>query len=134
MFANLMTRLLLALAGLTALLIGNLLLIDPNSLYAGSGLVLDGGASQLSEIRAPAGVLVLTGLIALAGSIRLTWKTPALQLTALVFIGYGAGRALSLVLDGMPSDSLLLAMLVEWVIGGLALACLLVRRRTIVPA
>ncbi|MFT6460866.1 MAG: hypothetical protein ACJAU5_000167 [Maricaulis maris] len=130
MTANLMTRIVLALAGLVALLIGATLLLDPQSLYAGSGLVLDGGASQLSEIRAPAGLLVLSGLAVLAGSIWLKWATAALQLTVLVFLGYGVGRVASLALDGMPSDSLVMAMLIEWGIGVLALVLLMVRNRS----
>ena len=130
MTANLMTRIVLALAGLVALLIGATLLLDPQSLYAGSGLVLDGGASQLSEIRAPAGLLVLSGLAVLAGSIWLKWATAALQLTVLVFLGYGVGRVASLALDGMPSDSLVMAMLIEWAIGVLALVLLMVRNRS----
>ncbi|WP_291767089.1 MULTISPECIES: DUF4345 domain-containing protein [Maricaulis] len=130
MTANLMTRIVLALAGLVALLIGATLLLDPQSLYAGSGLVLDGGASQLSEIRAPAGLLVLSGLAVLAGSIWLKWATAALQLTVLVFLGYGIGRVASLALDGMPSDSLVMAMLIEWAIGVLALVLLMVRNRS----
>lgn len=130
MTANLMTRIVLALAGLVALLIGATLLLDPQSLYAGSGLVLDGGASQLSEIRAPAGLLVLSGLAVLAGSIWLKWATAALQLTVLVFLGYGVGRVASLALDGMPSDSLVMAMLIELGIGVLALVLLMVRNRS----
>ncbi len=130
MTANLMTRIVLALAGLVALLIGATLLLDPQSLYAGSGLVLDGGASQLSEIRAPAGLLVLSGLAVLAGSIWLKWATAALQLTVLVFLGYGVGRVASLALDGVPSDSLVMAMLIELGIGVLALVLLMVRNRS----
>ena len=130
MTANLMTLIVLALAGLVALLIGATLLLDPQSLYAGSGLVLDGGASQLSEIRAPAGLLVLSGLAVLAGSIWLKWATAALQLTVLVFLGYGVGRVASLALDGMPSDSLVMAMLIELGIGVLALVLLMVRNRS----
>jgi len=130
MTANLMTRIVLALAGLAALLIGATLLLDPQALYAGSGLVLDGGASQLSEIRAPAALLVLTGLVGLAGSTWLKWATAALQLTVLVFLGYGVGRVASLALDGIPSDSLVLAMLIEWGIGVLALGLLMVRNRS----
>ena len=75
-------------------------------------------------MRAPGGLLILASLIALAGAVKRSLARTGLILSASVYGSYGLSRLVSLALDGMPSDSLLLAALIELVVAALSLFAL----------
>jgi len=80
--------------------------------------------SLLSEIRAPGGLLVISGSLILIGVFRPTLRSLALMLTVLVYGSFGLSRLLSFYLDGMPSHGLMIAMVVELVVAGIGLVML----------
>ncbi|QDU83153.1 hypothetical protein Pla163_02500 [Planctomycetes bacterium Pla163] len=128
-------RLLLAASGLVAIGVGAALALDPVGFQAAQGidakhLAVGHHASALSELRAPGGALVAIGLVALAGAFRASLASAALVAAAAVYLGYGLARLSSLVLDGRPSDELLVALGFELVLGGLCALALLGRARS----
>lgn len=118
------TRTLLAVSGSMGLAIGTGILFLPHAFHATSGIALGTDPSLLSEMRAPGGLLILASLLALAGAVKRSLARTGLILSASVYGSYGLSRLISLAVDGTPSDSLLLAALIELVVAALSLFAL----------
>jgi len=118
------TSIFLTVSGLLLLVIGSTILLIPHTFYASDGIVLGNDPSLLSEIRAPGGLLVISGSLILIGVFRPTLRSLALMLTVLVYGSFGLSRLLSFYLDGMPSHGLMIAMVVELVVAGIGLVML----------
>ena len=118
------TSILLIVSGLLLLAIGGTILFVPHAFYASDGIVLGTDPSLLSEIRAPGGLLATSGLFILAGVFRPTLRSFALMLTILVYGSFGLSRLVGLALDGMPSNSLAIATVIELVMAGIGFVML----------
>ncbi|MEL7528004.1 MAG: DUF4345 domain-containing protein [Pseudomonadota bacterium] len=125
------TRLTLGIAGLLALGIGAAIAFIPDAFYASYGIVLPASPNFYSEARAPGANLAVLGGLIFIGALKSGWTRFSAALGTTVFLAYAAGRLVSIVLDGLPSDAILLALLVELTIGGL---CLVVLRRAKRPS
>jgi hypothetical protein len=129
---TLFEKIALGLSGLTALTIGAFILFAPHAFYASYGITLGEDANLLSELRAPGAGLAAFGLLMLL-SIRRHAVLPVGMAVALtVFIAFPAGRLVGLAVDGMPSGSVIGALVVELIIAALCLAAF--RRRLWQPA
>ncbi len=117
-------KLTLGIAGLAALGIGLAITAAPGLFYATYGIALGNDPNLLSELRAPGANLAVLGLVILAGAFRQSMQRLAAFLGATVFLAYAFGRIVGMVLDGMPSDGLVQATVIELVIGGLCVALL----------
>ena len=126
---HLAVRITLTISAIVLLPIGAILMLEPQILFSSSGYTLDRTPALLSDIRAPAAVLILTGLFALAGTFRAALSYPALAVSAAVFLAYGAGRLVSIALDGPPPSSLATALVFELILGVLC-AGLWLRRQS----
>lgn len=115
----------LFLAGAIAVGIGAAILIVPATIYNSYGITIGSDPSLLSEIRAPGGALLVMGLFMLAGLVRPGFADVSRWIAAAVFLSYGFARLLSLALDGMPDEGLVIAAVFEIAIG---LLCLTPRR------
>ena len=118
---------LLVVAGAVAVVVGAALLVAPVAFSDSYGMVLGTDASTLSERRAPGAALLVTGGLLVAGAFVQRLRFAAMLVGALVFLSYGAARVLSLVVDGPPSDGLLVAGAVELALGAALLGVLLRR-------
>ena len=118
-----------ALSGLILIGIGTAVLFEPTSFAASNGIVLDRNPSLLSEIRAPGGMLLISGVIILLGAIRQNIMRLSLGLAALVYGSYGLSRMWSMVSDGLPSATLTQAAVLELVLGALSLVALVILHR-----
>lgn len=107
------TRVLLTLSGLILGCIGSALLLAPVSFLTMSEISVEPDPSLLSEIAAPAGILLIGGGFMIFGAANLRFSDPALAIGALVFGSYGAGRTVAMALHGYPSPSLITATLIE---------------------
>ena len=125
-----LTRTLLVFSGMLGLAIGLAILLMPHAFLATSGVSLGSDASLLSEIRAPGGFLIMTSLMMIAGAARQTLMRPGLFLAALVYGSFGLSRLVGLAFDGRPSDSLLLATLIELIVGAAAILALIRQPQT----
>lgn len=117
----------LGLSGLTAVSIGAFILVAPHSFYASYGITLGDDASLLSELRAPGAGLAGFGLLMLLGLWRHALLPVAMAAALTVFIAFPVGRLVGLAVDGMPSGSVVGALVVELVLAVLCLAAF--RRR-----
>lgn len=118
-----------AVSGLILIGIGAALLFAPHSFAASNGIVLDGGPNQLSEVRAPGGLLLVGGVIVLAGGFRQHLLKISLGVASLIYGSYGLSRLWSMVSDGLPSATLTQAAVLELILGAFSLAALLILHR-----
>ena len=118
----------LGIAGTTAMIIGGFILIAPHAFYAGYGMTLGDDPNLLSELRAPAANLAALSAVILAGIFRTSWAPVSAKVAVTVFLAFPAGRIVGLLIDGMPSASVLGAFAIEIAIGAICLAAFLPRR------
>ncbi len=112
-----MIKTVLIISGIIASGIGASLLFFPVAFQAASGIVLGNNINLLSETRAPGGMLFLSGLLMLLGAFLSRFTFTALVLSTLIYLSYGISRMLSMAVDGMPGKSLVIATVLEIVIG-----------------
>jgi hypothetical protein len=106
----------LVVAGLLLLTIGTAILFAPHAFHGSNGVALGGNPNLLSEIRAPGGLLFCSGFLILLGAFRQRIRIRAAQLTVLVYGSFGMARLVGVALDGMPSSSIVGAMLLELIV------------------
>ncbi len=123
-----MTVIYLVISGLLLLVIGAAILLAPHAFHGSNGIALGDNPNLLSEIRAPGGLLAASGIIILIGGIRPLLRSHAVQLTTLVYGSFGVARLMSIAMDGMPSDSIVGATVLEFVVASIGLALLLQTR------
>ncbi|SDE14991.1 DUF4345 domain-containing protein [Limimaricola pyoseonensis] len=132
MSTTLFEKVALGVSGLTALAIGGFIVSAPHAFYASYGIALGRNASLLSEIRAPGAGLAGFGILMLLGIWRRAFLPVSVAVALTVFLAFPAGRLVGLVLDGMPSGSVIAALVVEIAIAALLIAAF--RRRLWQPA
>ncbi|MBI1235383.1 MAG: DUF4345 domain-containing protein [Alphaproteobacteria bacterium] len=110
---RLLTRSALATAGALLGGIGGALILVPQDFLAMSHVVIENDPGLMSELAAPGGVLLISSAIMLSGAVRIRFAGLALAVGAIVYGSYGAGRLISLMLHGLPPDSLIAAMVIE---------------------
>ncbi|MBY4891927.1 DUF4345 domain-containing protein [Rhodobacteraceae bacterium N5(2021)] len=112
----------LGVAGVTALGIGLAILAAPHAFYASYGITLGADVNLLSELRAPAAGLAVLGALMLMGIWREAWRDVSIVAAFTVFLAFPAGRVVGLIVDGIPSGSVLAALGLELAIAALCLA------------
>ena len=115
------TRIFIGAASAVLFAVGGMLAFAPQALYHQAGGALASDIVLSSDIRS-GGTLLLAcaGFLAFA-ALRAVHLKPALYVAALAFLGYGAGRLVSFVLDGQMNATLVAITGVEWAIGLAAL-------------
>ena len=110
-------KVILFISGLIAISIGATILTMPVDFYAASGINLNGDVSLLNEVRASGGALLACGLLITLGAFvdRLTFTSAVIS--TLLYLSYGLSRLMSMLIDGMPGDALIQAVILELVIG-----------------
>ena len=112
----------LGISGLTALAIGTLITLAPHAFYASYGITLGQDPNLLNELRAPGAGLAVFGALMLAGIVRAAMAPIALAVALTVYLAFPAGRIVGIVMDGMPSGSVIGALAFEIIIAALLLA------------
>jgi len=123
------TRLVLFLSALIAVAIAATILVAPDAFYAGYGIEVGANATLANELKAPAGALLVAGLLMFAGAFRAKFAIVSLTTATIVYLSYGAARVLSIAVDGMPHSGMVSAAAIEIVIGAVCLVTLLNARR-----
>lgn len=119
---NLVTRkLLLSFSGIIASGIAVTILMAPEAFYAVYGIEVAGNTNLTNELKAPAGMLLVAGLMMLAGVFRSRLTMTSLVTGAAVYLSYGLSRIASIAVDGVPHNGLVEAAVFEIAIGA---ACL----------
>ena len=117
---NNLVRTQLHVNGWVAVLIGSFITLDPASMLAPYGLQSELSAGLLSELRAPGGLLVCSGLVIVSCAVRPGNAHNGLLLSIMVFGGYGAARLLAILIDGLPPTEIQLATAIEVVLCALS--------------
>lgn len=115
------TKAFLVLSGVIIIGIGGALLLVPAAFQATAGITLGDDVNLLNETRAPGGLLFAAGILIVLGAFIKTMMQTALVLSILVYMSYGVSRVLSMIIDGVPHDSLVAATGAEIIIGLLSL-------------
>lgn len=123
-----MTKSLLLASGLLAAGISTTILFVPHLFYSDYGFDITSNVSLANEMKAPMGILLAAGLFMLAGVFRSRIAGPALAVAALIYLSYGLSRLVSIAIDGVPHSGLVVAAVIELVIGALCLTEWLPRR------
>ncbi|MGK4007074.1 DUF4345 domain-containing protein [Sorangium sp. So ce1036] len=118
----------LLIAGLVLLGIGGATLLAPAAFHATSGIELGDSRSLLSETRAAGGSLLGSGVLIMLGAFASRLAFTATIVGAVTYVSYGLSRLLSMAVDGMPAQALVLATVVELVLGLSCVAALVWRR------
>jgi len=126
------TRGLLLGSGLIAAGIAVMILFAPDTFYGGYGVEIGANVSLANELKAPAGLLLLAGIVMLTGVFRSEFTIPSLALAAAVYLSYGLSRILSMAIDGVPHSGLVSAAVIEVAIGAICLVDLMRHRKTTV--
>lgn len=114
-------KVILLVLGLTLVIFGGWRLFDPIGFYAFSGLQLSQNAGLLSEVRGAGGIIMISGLIVGLGAFRPALSRTSVALAVVVFMSLGLARLFGVALDGSPGSGVISGMVVELVMGGLAL-------------
>jgi len=120
----------LFISGLIAVGVGGGILFMPVAFHATTGIDLGANASLLSEVRAPGGALLTSGILIMLGAFIKKLTFTATLVSALFYLSYGLSRILSMLLDGMPADELVQATILEMIIGLLCLFALVKYRES----
>ena len=115
------TRGLLFLSGLLAVGIAATILVAPDLFYASYGIELGSNVNLVNELKAPAGALLVAGFIMLAGVFQRDLAPISFGTAAAIYLSYGGSRLLSMLVDGVPNESLVSAALIEVLIGAVCL-------------
>ena len=118
-------RLVLFGSGLIAVAIAVAILFAPAAFYAGYGIDVTGDATLANELKAPAGALLVAGLVMFSGAFRRELAIVSLTTAAVVYLSYGLSRVTSIVVDGVPHSGMVDTAGVELVIGAICLLTLL---------
>ncbi len=112
-----------------AVAIAATILVARNAFYTGYGIAVGGNATLANELKAPAGALLVAGLLMFAGVIRSGLAVMSLATATAVNLSYGLRRVMSIAIDGFPHSGMISAAVVELVIGAVCLVTLLQVRR-----
>ncbi|MFK8042956.1 DUF4345 domain-containing protein [Congregibacter sp.] len=108
-----LTKIALFSSGALLAFIGGSLMFTPKSFLEDSGIVLQPEPSLMSELTAPSAVLIVTALLMIFAAFRARYSSLALLAGAAVYGSYGLGRVISMLIHGIPSQSLLIALCLE---------------------
>lgn len=116
------TRTVLAGAGALLGTIGGALMFAPKAFLETSHVFIDRDPGLMSELTAPSGMLIIASALMILGAFKLRFANLALLIGAIVYGSYGLGRLVSMVLHGLPSESLITATVIEFAVAVFLLA------------
>lgn len=109
-------RIVLGAAGFTAFVIGGFISLSPLTFYASYGVALDSEPNLLSELRGPGANLAALGILMIAGLFLSSLTKTSVVVAKVVFFTFPVGRMIGILADGMPSQSILTALVIEIVV------------------
>ena len=111
------SKAILVIAWLIIVFVGAGTLFTPEILQASSGITRMSAPSLLNEIRASGGALLVCGMLIVAGAFVAQLTFSALLMSTMLYLSYGASRLYSIIIDGMPDETLIQAFAIEIVVG-----------------
>lgn len=121
-------QVILWVTGAIAVLVGSSILRSPAAFYGLNHIDLGSNVNLLSEVRAPAGFLLTSGVLIVAGAFISQLTFTSTLLATLLYLSYGISRLVGMMVDGVPTQSLVWADGLEMGLGLLCLICLYIHR------
>jgi hypothetical protein len=115
----------LLFTGSLGVIIGGCLLFVPVTFEASAGIYISNDPSVLSEIRGSGGMLLGAGILIVSGSLIKSMTRVSLFLSTLFYLSYGISRVIGILLDGIPSNSIIQITIAEIIIGIISIVFLL---------
>jgi len=112
------TRGALAVSGAILAITGASIMAAPRLFLVTSEVIIEHDAGLLSEVTAPSGLLVVTGVFMMVSAIRARLARLGLLAGALVYGSYAMSRFISMNLHGTPSDTLVIVAYFELGVAG----------------
>lgn len=119
---RMLTRTVLAASGAVLGIVGSFIMLAPEVFLATSEVIANHDAGLMSEVTAPSGFLVITGVFMMLSAIKLRWANSGLTCGAIIYGSYGISRLISMHLHGIPSETLIVVTYFELAIAALLLA------------
>ncbi|MGL1901628.1 MAG: DUF4345 domain-containing protein [Fibrobacterales bacterium] len=107
----------LIITGLIAAGIGAGLLCIPVEFEASADVILSNDVNLLSELRATGGGLFASGILIVLGAFIRRLAFTSVIISTVLYLAYGIGRIIGMILDGIPSEGLVQATVLEIGIG-----------------
>lgn len=126
---SLITKIYLILSGLLLAIIGSLTTFNPIAIKADEGILIDGNASALNDVRSFGTLLIAIAVLSLLGAFITSLRKTAVTTTLVLFTALGLGRLLSMNLDGLPSDGIIKATGLELLFGLAGIAIYIIYRK-----
>lgn len=120
----------LFISGLIAIGVGAGILFMPVSFYAADGIDLGGNVSLLNEVRASGGGILAVGVLVLMGAFVAKLAFTSIVISMVMYLSYGISRIQSMAIDGIPAEGLVMATVLELVVGSICVFALLKYRET----
>ncbi len=114
-------KIILGLSGLLLLVVGSMLTFNTEAALASSGIELGENVSMYNDIRGGGGLVLALGLLILLGAFIRKLAFTSTVTAIFTYLGYAAGRVISIGFDGPPSEALIRATVIEGVFGVLTL-------------
>ena len=115
------TKLYLILAGVVLLLVGGFIGLMPQE-YMGKFEVTAYQQDLMSELRGMGGSLFIFGTFVLLGGIVKQIETTALSVATLMYSAFSIFRFIGIIVDGLPSEGILVALAIEVIFAAFGLA------------
>ncbi|MFN6945806.1 MAG: DUF4345 domain-containing protein [Cytophagaceae bacterium] len=120
-----LVKALLLVSGIIGIGIGGALLFAPVAFEASANIVIEENSNLLSELRASGGTLFAAGILMLSGAFVYRMTYTSIVLSTLFYLSYGLSRVFSIIIDGVPGETLVIATVAELIIGFLSLFVLI---------
>ncbi len=121
-------RIFLIISGLLLTFIGGATLFLPVAMKSSAGIDITDNISVINDVRASSALLLAIALLALLGAFVKKLTYSASLISSMSFLSLGIGRAMSIVLDGMPVEGLVKATVLEFALGILGAVLFMVYR------
>lgn len=118
---RLFTRIVLVGSGAMLGIIGSFIMLAPEIFLATSEVIVEQDAGLMSEVTAPTGLLVITGVFMMLSAIMVRLANAGLICGAVVYGSYGISRMVSMQLHGTPSETLIVVTYFELAVAALLL-------------
>ncbi|MEE4185987.1 MAG: DUF4345 domain-containing protein [Gammaproteobacteria bacterium] len=118
-----LTKATLAGSGAVLGLAGGAMMFAPGTFLAMSDVFVEPSPGLMSELTAPSGVLLFAGALMILASVKQRFVTRGLITGAIIYGSYGTSRLVSMIIYGVPSNSLITATAIELCVAALLVSC-----------
>ena len=114
---SIVLKIFLVISGLLLTYIGASFLFMPKKMKAGQGIDIAGDINMLNETRSASALILAIAILTILGAFENSLTFTSTLVSVLLLLSLGVGRLMSILIDGMPVKALIIATIVELVLG-----------------